>query len=85
MQVQPVAELVELSKRCMAPSTATVEEIDHSINNGNCNTLRRSASKRFKRQVSPNKSPPRGAPRKPLEGLRACMIDGIALKMHFQS
>lgn len=51
-QVQPVAELVELSKRCMAPSTATVEEIDHSITNGNCNTLRRSASKRFKRQVS---------------------------------
>ncbi|KAM8705767.1 hypothetical protein ACLKA7_010122 [Drosophila subpalustris] len=51
VEVQPVAELVELSKRCMAPSTATVEEIDHSINNGNCNTLRRSASKRFKRQV----------------------------------
>ncbi|XP_030078759.1 unconventional myosin-XVIIIa isoform X2 [Drosophila hydei] len=50
VEVQPVAELVELSKRCMAPSTATVEEIDHSINNGNCNTLRRSASKRFKRQ-----------------------------------
>ncbi|XP_068158091.1 unconventional myosin-XVIIIa isoform X1 [Drosophila tropicalis] len=50
VEVQPVAELVELSKRCMAPSTATVEEIDHSITNGNCNTLRRSASKRFKRQ-----------------------------------
>uniref|UniRef100_A0A0R3P3K2 Uncharacterized protein n=1 Tax=Drosophila pseudoobscura pseudoobscura TaxID=46245 RepID=A0A0R3P3K2_DROPS len=52
VEVQPVAELVELSKRCMAPITATVEEIDHSITNGNCNTLRRSASKRFKRQVS---------------------------------
>ncbi|XP_017083657.2 unconventional myosin-XVIIIa isoform X2 [Drosophila eugracilis] len=50
VEVQPVAELVELSKRCMAPITATVEEIDHSITNGNCNTLRRSASKRFKRQ-----------------------------------
>ncbi|XP_017091803.2 unconventional myosin-XVIIIa isoform X1 [Drosophila bipectinata] len=50
VEVQPVAELVELSKRCMAPSTATVEEIDHSITNDNCNTLRRSASKRFKRQ-----------------------------------
>ncbi|XP_017847172.1 unconventional myosin-XVIIIa isoform X2 [Drosophila busckii] len=50
VEVQPVAELVELSKRCMAPITATNEEIDHSINNGNCNTLRRSASKRFKRQ-----------------------------------
>ncbi|XP_030375800.1 unconventional myosin-XVIIIa isoform X2 [Scaptodrosophila lebanonensis] len=50
VEVQPVAELVELSKRCMAPSSATVEEIDHSITNGNCNTLRRSASKRFKRQ-----------------------------------
>ncbi|KAH8417188.1 hypothetical protein KR222_005934, partial [Zaprionus bogoriensis] len=50
VEVQPVSELVELSKRCMAPSTATVEEIDHSITNGNCNTLRRSASKRFKRK-----------------------------------
>ncbi|GAB0097353.1 PDZ domain-containing protein [Sergentomyia squamirostris] len=46
VQVQPVAELVELSRRCM---TATGDETDRvGTSVSNCNTLRRSASKRFK-------------------------------------
>lgn len=49
--VQPVAELVELSRRCMAPSD--LEEVDKVVVNvTDCNTLRRSASKRFKAEVS---------------------------------
>lgn len=49
--VQPVAELVELSRRCMV--AATPDETDKSlVNVSDCNTLRRSASKRFKAEVS---------------------------------
>lgn len=48
--VQPVAELVELSRRCMAP---TEDEADRAaVKVTDCNTLRRSASKRFKVEVS---------------------------------
>lgn len=52
--VQPVAELVELSRRCMVPTTAGAahDETDKSLSVSNCNTLRRSASKRFKAEVS---------------------------------
>lgn len=48
--VQPVAELVELSRRCMLP--VTQDEPDRSLSVSDCNTLRRSASKRFKAEVS---------------------------------
>lgn len=51
VEVQPVAELVELSRRCM-PHTAEHDEIDRVVHVSDCNTLRRSASKRFKSQVS---------------------------------
>ncbi|XP_058462941.1 unconventional myosin-XVIIIa isoform X2 [Malaya genurostris] len=53
VQVQPVAELVELSRRCMTvvnnskDRTASVDMIE-------CNTLRRSASKRFKAEIKSN-------------------------------
>ncbi|XP_054746231.1 unconventional myosin-XVIIIa isoform X1 [Anastrepha obliqua] len=54
VEVQPVSELVELSKRCMPPQgiivTAADEEGDRAVRNANCNTLKRSASKRFKQQ-----------------------------------
>lgn len=45
VEVQPVTELVELSRRCMT----TVEENGADVTDKatNCNTLRRSASKRF--------------------------------------
>lgn len=56
-QVQPVSELVELSKRCMPPQGIGIvanadDEVDRAARNANCNTLKRSASKRFKQQVS---------------------------------
>lgn len=50
--VQPVAELVELSRRCMVPSAVHQDEADRSSSVSDCNTLRRSASKRFKAEVS---------------------------------
>lgn len=48
VEVQPVIELFELSRRCMT----TVEENGTDVTDkaSNCNTLRRSASKRFKNQ-----------------------------------
>lgn len=74
VRVQPVAELVELSRRCMtvvgvdekdraavesaaASATTTTSSASLTINDdvdnvSNCNTLRRSASKRFKNKVS---------------------------------
>lgn len=63
VKVQPVAELVELSRRCMVgggddekdkaeKATATVNGGDDVADNvSNCNTLRRSASKRFKNKA----------------------------------
>lgn len=50
--VQPVAELVELSRRCMAPTEEDDEVEKATLNVSDCNTLRRSASKRFKVEVS---------------------------------
>lgn len=49
-QVQPVPELVELSRRCMPQNiTSEVDETDRILLNvNNCNTLKRSASKRIK-------------------------------------
>lgn len=58
VQVQPVNELVELSRRCMVSNGTTVvnsvadDVLDRADNQPDCNTLRRSASKRFKQQVS---------------------------------
>lgn len=49
VEVQPVSELVELSRRCMHFNDAGMDVTDKATN---CNTLRRSASKRFKNQVS---------------------------------
>jgi myosin-18 len=46
VEVQPVAELVELSRRCM-PKEGGHDEIDKLAQVSDCNTLRRSASKRF--------------------------------------
>uniref|UniRef100_A0A9I3GIP9 Myosin motor domain-containing protein n=1 Tax=Anopheles farauti TaxID=69004 RepID=A0A9I3GIP9_9DIPT len=48
VQVQPIAELIELSRRCVNVSTATaatssVPQVD------DCNTLKRSASRRFQK------------------------------------
>lgn len=51
VQVQPVNELVELARRCMAANNSWVE-IDRSSEAPDCSTLRRSASKRFKQNVS---------------------------------
>lgn len=51
VEVQPVAELVELSRRCMPKEDSAHDEIDKMAQVSDCNTLRRSASKRFK-QVS---------------------------------
>ncbi|CAD6995882.1 unnamed protein product [Ceratitis capitata] len=55
VEVQPVSELVELSKRCMPAQgigvIAADDEVDRAARNANCNTLKRSASKRFKQQV----------------------------------
>ncbi|XP_053683134.1 unconventional myosin-XVIIIa [Sabethes cyaneus] len=50
VQVQPVAELLELSRRCM---TFVNGEYDYTLamNVLECNTLRRSASKRFKAEI----------------------------------
>lgn len=48
VEVQPVSELVELSRRCMHFNDAGVDITDKTTN---CNTLKRSASKRFKNQV----------------------------------
>lgn len=45
VEVQPVAELVELSRRCMPKDG--VDDIDKVIQVSDCNTLKRSASKRF--------------------------------------
>lgn len=50
MKVQPVGELVELSRRCMTNSGDETDRVGTSVSN--CNTLRRSASKRFKSEVS---------------------------------
>lgn len=48
-KVQPVSELVELSRRCMSQSNANDDETDRAVFNAdNCNTLKRSASKRIK-------------------------------------
>jgi len=53
VEVQPVAELVELSRRCMPKDEdPNQDEIDRSTQVSDCNTLRRSASKRFKSHVS---------------------------------
>ena len=52
VEVQPVPELVELSRRCMVPSADRDEMDKAAVNVSDCNTLRRSASKRFKSQVS---------------------------------
>lgn len=49
VEVQPVSELVELSRRCMQFNDNSVDQVDKATN---CNTLKRSASKRFKNQVS---------------------------------
>jgi myosin XVIII len=51
VEVQPVAELVELSRRCMPKDETNQDELDKLSQVSNCNTLRRSASKRFN-QVS---------------------------------
>lgn len=50
-QVQPVSELVELSRRCMPQKCSNGDDDDSDnspTNNDNCNTLKRSASKRIK-------------------------------------
>ncbi|XP_055629701.1 unconventional myosin-XVIIIa isoform X3 [Toxorhynchites rutilus septentrionalis] len=47
VQVQPVAELVELSRRCMTIINDETDRIS-SVDVTECNTLRRSASKRLK-------------------------------------
>lgn len=52
VEVQPVAELVELSRRCMPKEDLNQDEMDRSAQVSDCNTLRRSASKRFKSHVS---------------------------------
>lgn len=52
VEVQPVAELVELSRRCMPKEDISQDEMDRSMQVSDCNTLRRSASKRFKSHVS---------------------------------
>lgn len=49
VEVQPVSELVELSRRCMHFTDAGTDVTDKATN---CNTLKRSASKRFKNHVS---------------------------------
>lgn len=48
VQVQPVAELVELSRRCMMTNSVETNRVAVVPD---CNTLKRSASKRFKNQV----------------------------------
>lgn len=52
VEVQPVAELVELSRRCMQSPSDYQDDVDRAAQVTDCNTLRRSASKRFKSQVS---------------------------------
>lgn len=52
VEVQPVAELVELSRRCMPKEDLNQDDMDRSAQVSDCNTLRRSASKRFKSHVS---------------------------------
>lgn len=52
VEVQPVAELVELSRRCMPKDDPNHDDMDRSAQVSDCNTLRRSASKRFKSHVS---------------------------------
>lgn len=57
VEVQPVNELVELSRRCMKSKNEKLEngnEYDDLTHIHDCNTLRRSASKRFKQQVCVN-------------------------------
>ncbi|XP_055903607.1 unconventional myosin-XVIIIa isoform X1 [Eupeodes corollae] len=49
VEVQPVSELVELSRRCMISPTEP-DEVDRKVVKVDCNTLKRSASKRFKQQ-----------------------------------
>lgn len=49
VEVQPVTELVELSRRCMHSNEDNGLDVTDKATN--CNTLRRSASKRFKNQV----------------------------------
>lgn len=52
VEVQPVTELVELARRCMlSPEDNSADVVDKA---SNCNTLRRSASKRFKNQNKGN-------------------------------
>lgn len=50
VEVQPVSELVELSRRCMQINNDDGQDVTDKATN--CNTLRRSASKRFKNVVS---------------------------------
>lgn len=50
VEVQPVTELVELSRRCMQSNEDSGLDVTDKATN--CNTLRRSASKRFKNHVS---------------------------------
>jgi myosin XVIII len=52
VEVQPVAELVELARRCMPKEDVNQDDLDRSTSVLDCNTLRRSASKRFKSHVS---------------------------------
>ena len=49
VKVQPVAELVELSRRCMDTTQEDEKSVESNI--ANYNTLRRSASKRLKNDV----------------------------------
>ncbi|XP_037923856.1 unconventional myosin-XVIIIa isoform X3 [Hermetia illucens] len=49
--VQPVAELVELSRRCMVNGEEATDETDRAAINVNCNTLKRSASRRFRQEA----------------------------------
>lgn len=52
VQVQPVTELVELSRRCMMDMSNEKSISENNISN--CNTLKRSASKRFKNEAMHN-------------------------------
>ncbi|XP_058973998.1 unconventional myosin-XVIIIa isoform X3 [Musca domestica] len=57
VEVQPVSELVELSRRCMPQKCSNGDDDDSDnspTNNDNCNTLKRSASKRIKQSRNGN-------------------------------
>ncbi|XP_065090928.1 unconventional myosin-XVIIIa isoform X2 [Ochlerotatus camptorhynchus] len=53
VQVQPVAELAELSRRCMTSASDDSDRFS-SMDVIECNTLRRSASKRLKAEIKPD-------------------------------